>query len=76
MKALEDLSMQYDRTVRNSEQSVVQFTYGDDGLNPNVMEKKDRPVDYSRLCGKCGVLCSCHCGLVSVHAECELIGCG
>ena len=52
MKALEDLSMQYDRTVRNSEQSVVQFTYGDDGLNPNVMEKKDRPVDYSRLCGE------------------------
>jgi hypothetical protein len=57
MKALEDLSMQYDRTVRNSEQSVVQFTYGDDGLNPNVMEKKDRPVDYSRLCGEC-LFCS------------------
>lgn len=52
MKALEDLSMQYDRTVRNSEQSVVQFTYGDDGLNPNVMEKKDRPVDYSRMTGR------------------------
>ena len=51
MKALEDLSMQYDRTVRNSEQSVVQFTYGDDGLNPQVMEKKDRPVDYFRLSG-------------------------
>ena len=34
MKALEDLSMQYDMTVRNSEQSVVQFSYGDDGLNP------------------------------------------
>jgi DNA-directed RNA polymerase III subunit RPC1 len=49
MKALEDLSMQYDTTVRNSEQSVVQFSYGDDGLNPNVMEKGDRPVDYSRL---------------------------
>mmetsp|Transcript_23434 Transcript_23434/g.32062 ORF Transcript_23434/g.32062 Transcript_23434/m.32062 type:complete len:139 (+) Transcript_23434:644-1060(+) len=31
MKALEDLSMM---TVRNSEQSVVQFSYGDDGLNP------------------------------------------
>ena len=59
MKALEDLSMQYDRTVRNSEQSVVQFTYGDDGLNPNVMEKKDRPVDYSRLCGEC--VCDCFC---------------
>lgn len=58
MKALEDLSMQYDRTVRNSEQSVVQFTYGDDGLNPNVMEKKDRPVDYSRMSGTyCTPLC-------------------
>lgn len=49
MKALEDLSMQYDRTVRNSEQCVVQFSYGDDGLNPQVMEKYDRPVDYQRL---------------------------
>jgi DNA-directed RNA polymerase III subunit RPC1 len=28
MKALEDLSMQYDRTVRNSEALVVQFVYG------------------------------------------------
>ena len=39
MKALEDLSMQYDNTVRNSEQSVIQFTYGDDGLDPALMEK-------------------------------------
>lgn len=49
MKALEDLSMQYDMTVRNSEKSVVQFSYGDDGLNPNLMEKGDRPVDYGRI---------------------------
>ncbi len=49
MKALEDLSMQYDRTVRNSEQTIVQFSYGDDGLNPQVMEKFDRPVDYHRM---------------------------
>jgi DNA-directed RNA polymerase III subunit RPC1 len=49
MKALEDLSMQYDSTVRNSEQTVVQFSYGDDGLNPQVMEGGDRPVDYRRL---------------------------
>jgi len=48
MKALEDLSMQYDQTVRNSEQTVVQFRYGDDGLNPQLMEKGDRPVDYNR----------------------------
>ena len=69
MKALEDLSMQYDRTVRNSEQSVVQFTYGDDGLNPNVMEKKDRPVDYSRMTGRWllyQVYMQCLCGFMCV----------
>lgn len=49
MKALEDLSMQYDSSVRNSENTVVQFTYGDDGLNPDKMENNDRPVDFHRL---------------------------
>ena len=49
MKALEDLSLQYDNTVRNSEQTVVQFSYGDDGLNPHMMEGGDRPVNYNRL---------------------------
>jgi DNA-directed RNA polymerase III subunit RPC1 len=49
MKALEDLSCQYDQTVRNSEGAVVQFTYGDDGLNPAFMEGDDRPVDFHRL---------------------------
>jgi DNA-directed RNA polymerase III subunit RPC1 len=49
MKALEDLSMQYDTTVRNSENTVIQFTYGDDGLNPDKMENNDRPVDFNRL---------------------------
>ena len=81
MKALEDLSMQYDRTVRNSEQSVVQFTYGDDGLNPNVMEKKDRPVDYSRLCGEyvcVYIFCDCIviiivCSLCSKHCACLIV---
>uniref|UniRef100_A0A7S1XTP6 DNA-directed RNA polymerase subunit n=1 Tax=Phaeomonas parva TaxID=124430 RepID=A0A7S1XTP6_9STRA len=49
MKALEDLSMHYDNTVRNSEKSVVQFVYGDDGLNPQVMEGDSRPVNLLRL---------------------------
>ncbi|KAJ0395349.1 hypothetical protein ATCC90586_007781 [Pythium insidiosum] len=49
MKALEDLSCQYDHTVRNSEGAVVQFMYGDDGLNPAFMEGDDRPVDFHRL---------------------------
>lgn len=68
MKALEDLSMQYDRTVRNSEQIVVQFSYGDDGLNPEVMEKGDRPVDYSRLTGWC-------CGSYTVYMYACLLAC-
>jgi DNA-directed RNA polymerase III subunit RPC1 len=49
MKALEDLSLQYDSSVRNSENTVVQFTYGDDGLNPDQMEGNERPVDFDRL---------------------------
>ena len=50
MKALEDLSVSYDGTVRNSERAVVQFKYGDDSLDPKHMETSDgRPVDFSRL---------------------------
>ena len=49
MKALEDLSLRYDYSVRNSEDIVVQFTYGDDNLNPEMMEANDRPVDFDRL---------------------------
>ena len=49
MKALEDLSLRYDNSVRNSENTVVQFTYGDDSLNPEKMENNDRPVDFNRL---------------------------
>lgn len=49
LQALEDLSLQYDSSVRNSENTVIQFTYGDDGLNPDRMEHNDRPVDFDRL---------------------------
>ena len=49
MKALEDLSVRYDGSVRNSVGGVVQFTYGDDSLNPAFMEKGDKPVDWQRL---------------------------
>lgn len=49
MKALEDLSMQYDKTVRNSENAVVQLTYGDDGLDPDKMESNERPIDFERI---------------------------
>jgi len=32
MKALEDLSVKYDQTVRNSAEDLVQFCYGEDGV--------------------------------------------
>jgi DNA-directed RNA polymerase III subunit RPC1 len=59
MKALEDLSMKYDHTVRNSEDTVVQFTYGDDSLNPLLMENNDRPVDFDRLHLHTTQICPC-----------------
>ena len=49
MKALEDLTAQYDGSVRNSEGNIVQYTYGDDGLDPSMMEAKDgRPINFER----------------------------
>jgi DNA-directed RNA polymerase III subunit RPC1 len=49
MKALEDLSLQYDGTVRTSGKSIIQFQFGDDGLNPSFMESNSRPVNFDRL---------------------------
>ncbi|KAK3049720.1 hypothetical protein LTS18_012701, partial [Coniosporium uncinatum] len=48
MKSLEDLSAQYDRTVRNSSAAIVQFQYGDDQLDPVDMEGKAKPVNFER----------------------------
>lgn len=48
MKSLEDLSVQYDDTVRNSSSNIVQFQYGDDKLDPVDMEGKAKPVHFER----------------------------
>lgn len=48
MKALEDLTTQYDLSVRNSEGGVVQFQYGDDGLDPGCLEGDAQPVEFTR----------------------------
>lgn len=47
-QALEDLTTHYDFTVRNSTGGVVQFTYGDDGLDPASLEGDAQPLDFSR----------------------------
>ena len=49
VKSLEDLCLQYDMTVRNSSGDVIQFEYGADGLDPMMMEGRDKPVDFERV---------------------------
>lgn len=49
MKALEDLSSQYDTTVRDSVGGIVQLTYGDDNLDPACMEGSNKPLDFKRV---------------------------
>jgi DNA-directed RNA polymerase III subunit RPC1 len=50
IKAMEDIVVDYDATVRNSEGSIIQFTYGDDGLDPiHCEDSADFPIDLDRL---------------------------
>ena len=48
MKALEDLCTHYDLSVRNSVGGVVQFSYGDDMLDPACLEGDATPIEYVR----------------------------
>ncbi|KAA1465897.1 beta and beta-prime subunits of DNA dependent RNA-polymerase [Dentipellis sp. KUC8613] len=48
MKALEDLTTQYDLSVRNGTGGVVQFRYGDDGLDPACLEGDAQPIEFVR----------------------------
>ncbi|KAH7171328.1 DNA-directed RNA polymerase III [Dactylonectria macrodidyma] len=48
MKSLEDLSVQYDDTVRTSGGTVVQFQFGADKLDPADMEGTTGPVHFQR----------------------------
>lgn len=58
MKALEDLSAQYDGTVRNSSGGIVQLLYGDDGMDPVYMEGKDgAPFNLDRMLMKTKATC-------------------
>ncbi|KAI3995273.1 hypothetical protein MKX01_032075 [Papaver californicum] len=58
IKALEDLSIHYDNTVRSASGGVVQFLYGDDGMDPSRMEGKDgTPLNLDRLYMKVKATC-------------------
>ncbi|KAI3468843.1 hypothetical protein Pfo_025506 [Paulownia fortunei] len=58
MKALEDLSVHYDNTVRNASACIVQFMYGGDGMDPAQMEEKSGlPLNFERLFMKAKATC-------------------
>ncbi|CAL9179969.1 unnamed protein product, partial [Musa hybrid cultivar] len=58
MKGLEDLSIYYDETVRNASGGIVQFLYGDDGMDPAKMEGKDGiPLNMDQLFMKVMATC-------------------
>jgi DNA-directed RNA polymerase III subunit RPC1 len=48
MKALEDLACHYDLSVRDSTGGMVQFKYGDDGLDPARVEEENFPIQMTR----------------------------
>lgn len=53
VKAMEDCKINYDYTVRNASGSIVQFLYGEDGVDPIKIESQQIPyndMDYAKLC--------------------------
>jgi DNA-directed RNA polymerase II subunit RPB1 len=44
IKGLEDLKVEYDMTVRNNKQKIVQFQYGDDGIDTVRVENQMLPL--------------------------------
>ena len=41
---MEDLKVEYDMTVRNNKNKIVQFTYGDDNFDTVKIEKQKIPL--------------------------------
>jgi DNA-directed RNA polymerase subunit A' len=48
VNALEDLRVKYDGTVRNTANTVVQFRYGGDGIDP-TRSKDGKGVDVEGI---------------------------
>jgi DNA-directed RNA polymerase II subunit RPB1 len=44
IKGLEDLKVEYDMTVRNNRGKIVQFAYGDDGIDSTRVESQSVPL--------------------------------
>lgn len=44
IKGMEDLKIEYDMTVRNNKGRVIQFSYGEDGIDPVKVESQMMPL--------------------------------
>ena len=44
IKGLEDLMVNYDMTIRNNKNKIVQFSYGDDSVDTVKVENQDLPI--------------------------------
>lgn len=44
VKGLEDIKVEYDMTVRNNKQKIIQFAYGDDGFDTVKVEGQKLPI--------------------------------
>ena len=44
IKGMEDLKVEYDMTVRNGKQRIIQYTYGDDGIDTIKVENQSLPL--------------------------------
>lgn len=44
IKGLEDLKVEYDMTVRNNQNKIVQFHYGEDSINTTRVEDQELPI--------------------------------
>ena len=49
IKGQEDLKVAYDMTVRNNKNKIIQFKYGDDGINPTKTENQKLPLTRMSL---------------------------
>ena len=44
IKSMEDLTVQHDGTVRDANNNIIQFHYGEDGINPTKIETQSLPI--------------------------------
>ena len=49
IKSMEDLKVEYDMTVRNNKNKIIQFCYGDDNINPMKTENQQFPLGVMSL---------------------------